>query len=114
MRGPERNEVKIATSQPHDVDVPLAVMVDNETGSGAELVAATLRALGRAKIVGAPTAGAAVIDIYFSLPSGAQLKIPVGALHAGDGSAIDGHPIVPDVMATDGADERAIDLLEAR
>ena len=81
------------------VDAPLVVLVDKDTGSGSEIFAATMRAAGRAVLVGAPTAGVAVAQFQWKLPSGAQLRVAIAGLRAGDGSEIQGHPVVPDIAA---------------
>ena len=81
---------------------PMAVLVDEESASGAEIVAAALQDHGRAKVIGAPTfgkglvqqvyplsdnTGLALTTAYYFTPKGRSLQRPlrVGQLKGGDG-----------------------------
>lgn len=56
---------------------PLVVLIDRRTGSAAEFVAYSLQALGRARIVGGRSGGAAhMFDDPVQLPDGYQISIP--------------------------------------
>nr|WP_295567058.1 S41 family peptidase [uncultured Stenotrophomonas sp.] len=56
---------------------PLVVLIDRRTGSAAEFVACSLQALGRARIVGGRSGGAAhMFDDPVLLPDGYQISIP--------------------------------------
>lgn len=56
---------------------PLVVLIDRRTGSAAEYVAFSLQALGRARIVGSRSGGAAhMFDDPVLLPDGYQISIP--------------------------------------
>ncbi len=56
---------------------PLVVLIDRRTASAAEFVAYSLQALGRARIVGTRSGGAAhMIDDPVLLPDGYQISIP--------------------------------------
>ncbi|HVR30234.1 MAG TPA: S41 family peptidase [Thermoanaerobaculia bacterium] len=78
---------------------PLAILVDRGTASTSELFAAGLRDHGRARLFGAPTAGAALPAITDRLPNGDVF------LHASmdyirpNGEPVEGRPLVPDVEA---------------
>jgi len=56
---------------------PLVVLIDRRTGSAAEFVAYSLQAMGRARIVGSRSGGAAhMFDDPVQLPDGYQISIP--------------------------------------
>ena len=56
---------------------PLVVLIDRRTGSAAEFVAYSLQAVGRARIVGSRSGGAAhMFDDPVQLPDGYQISIP--------------------------------------
>lgn len=56
---------------------PLVVLIDRRTASAAEFVAYSLQALGRARIVGTRSGGAAhMVDDPVLLPDGYQISIP--------------------------------------
>lgn len=56
---------------------PLVVLIDRRTGSAAEFVAYSLQSLGRARIVGSRSGGAAhMFDDPVLLPDGYQISIP--------------------------------------
>lgn len=82
--------------------VPLVVLVDEGTGSGAELLAQALRQHRKAVLVGETTAGAANIDQNESLPNGARVSFPRSYMLAADKSSWSGQGLVPDVKAESG------------
>lgn len=59
-------------------DTPLYFLVGKETGSAAEGFAYNLQALGRAKVIGEPTAGGAHSGDFEALPGGFVAFIPSG------------------------------------
>ncbi len=84
---------------------PLAICVNAATASAAEVVAASLRARGRARVFGAPTAGKLTVQRVFG-DSDANHYGTVGVV------AVEGHvtgPVVPD-DAVDPNDDEALSL----
>lgn len=100
-RSTKREELKVPEgADPYGFKI--AVLVDEESASGAEIVAAALQDHGRAKVVGAPTfgkglvqqvyplsdnTGLALTTAYYFTPSGRSIQRPlnVGQLKGGDG-----------------------------
>lgn len=62
---------------------PLAVLVDGQSASAAELLAANLQEYGAARLFGTTTAGCFGTSRLFRLPDGSALWLTVGALHSG-------------------------------
>ena len=67
--------VPIAYANPRAISHPLVVLVDAETASTAEIVAGTLQAYGRGRIIGATTAGKGVGQTTIRLSDGAELRL---------------------------------------
>jgi len=75
----------------------LAVVVDERTGSAAELLAAALRDFGRARLVGTPTSGSARTRHTAFLPGGVAFHYAAEAeFHRRDGRTVEGVGVVPD------------------
>jgi carboxyl-terminal processing protease len=79
--------------------LPLAVLVDGESASAAEIVAAALRDHGRAVIVGRPTFGKSLVQEIVTLPSGDALKLTVASYLTPSGKDISAGGVRPDVRS---------------
>lgn len=88
-------------------DLPLAVLVNEETASAAELVAAALRDAGRARLVGAHTFGKASVQSFFDIPErpGATAKITTAHYYTPKGELVHGVGLEPDLAVPQTADE---------
>lgn len=96
------------------VELPMVVLVNADTYSAAELLAAQLRESVSAPIVGEQTSGKGYVQVTFPLPNGGGLGISTATYCTGSGHSLIGEGIVPDVPLSD-ADEQlqaAIDLLK--
>ncbi len=101
--------------------VPLAVLVDADTGSAAELLAAAVQEQARGIVTGTKTAGAVEISITVDLPEGAGMSVTVARVLSGKGVRLEGHGVTPDVqeaLTTEGLNvgrdtqlDRALDVL---
>jgi carboxyl-terminal processing protease len=80
-------------------DGPVAVLVDGCSASCAEIFAGGLRDLGRARIFGTPTAGAALPAAVERLPNGDGFMYPVADYISRNGDRFEGEGVVPDVEA---------------
>jgi hypothetical protein len=76
---------------------PIAVLVNGQTAGGAEALAGVLRQAGAALILGSKTAGQAMIAQEFPLRNGDRLRIGTTPVKLGDGSAISGQGLAPDI-----------------
>ena len=66
--GTQRRD-EVAIDNESEPDVPIAVLVDHDTASGAEIVAAALRAQGGAIILGQHTVGMGTVQMLFDIAS---------------------------------------------
>ncbi|MYM27926.1 hypothetical protein GTP58_06290 [Duganella sp. CY15W] len=78
--------------------LPLVVLVDAQTASGAEMVAAALQDHGRARIAGVRTAGRGMIQTLRMLSAQVALKLTSAEISRPNGRAIEGVGVTPDVM----------------
>jgi carboxyl-terminal processing protease len=88
---------KAGAHAPMLLDVPLAVLVDHDTSSSAELLAAAMQELRRATLVGARTHGKWSVQRIEDLPNGYALKFTVGLFASPSGKSYDGTGLAPDI-----------------
>lgn len=92
--------------------LPLAVLVGPGTSGGAEFLAAALRDLARARLVGTPTFGKSSVQRDIPLSSGHSLRLTVGRMSTSRGVRIDAGGLDPDRVETSPAtnvDRHAMD-----
>ncbi len=75
----------------------IAVLVDGETGSGAQAVAAAFQDSRRGIVIGTRTAAAAWIDTVHAVGGGGRLRLTVGHLLRASGEPIDGRGVSPNL-----------------
>lgn len=94
-------------AQPGDAleRVRLAVLVDGDSASGAEIVAAAIQEHARGRIVGERTYGKGSVQSVVPLMGGSALKLTTSRFVMASGESIDGDGVEPDllVFAADGA-----------
>ncbi|MFJ6023400.1 S41 family peptidase [Brevundimonas sp. NPDC092305] len=78
---------------------PVAVLVDRESRSAAELTPAALQEAGRAVVVGQPTAGAVLISQETRLPDGGRLTLSRADFVTSGGVRLEKRGVTPDVTA---------------
>src|SRR5262249_32758119 len=76
---------------------PLAVLVDGTSASTSEIFAGGLQALGRARIFGTRTAGAALPSLIDQLPNGDAFQPPTANYVSEGGRTLEGNGVIPDV-----------------
>jgi carboxyl-terminal processing protease len=79
-------------------DDPLVVLIDRDTGSGAEILAAALREHGMATIVGTNSAGSVGIAQVHDLPDGSAVQITERRLLTPLGARLDKVGVKPDIQ----------------
>jgi carboxyl-terminal processing protease len=85
------------TDQTKTIQLPTAILVNNETRAAAEAIAAILRESAAGLIIGKRTAGEARLFEIFTLRSGQQLRVGKVPVEVGAGKAIPASGIVPDI-----------------
>ena len=89
---------------------PLVVLVNGETTAAAESLAAILRKANVAMLIGGATPGQAGVFMEYPLKNGQRLRLASGMVRLGDGSALTGTGLKPDVSVEVRADEERVYL----
>jgi C-terminal processing protease CtpA/Prc/cytochrome c-type biogenesis protein CcmH/NrfG len=92
-----RRRIEAGGEDPIDPDVPVIVLVDENTGSAAESLAGALRESGRARVVGTQTRGKGASQVSLLLPGGAMVMVTAARNVTPAGGEIEGVGIRPDV-----------------
>ena len=108
-----RTRVPLGFANPRAVAVPLAVLVDGDTASTAEIVAGALQTYGRARLYGAVTAGKGVGQTSVPLSDGGELRLVTFAWSLPDGRSIEGWGLTPDVPIRWSGPVPEMDLIDA-
>jgi carboxyl-terminal processing protease len=78
---------------------PLAILIDSGSASTSEILASGLKALGRARVFGERSMGAALPSLLATLPSGDILQYAVADYVSASGERLEGKGVEPDVAA---------------
>jgi C-terminal peptidase prc len=78
-------------------DGPVVVLVDVLSASSAEEFAGALQTIRRAFVIGERTAGRVLVADLAELPNGALMIYPVAQSLLADGTALEGHGVIPDL-----------------
>jgi carboxyl-terminal processing protease len=100
LRSRERSVKREAdTSVALPADVPVVILVDDGTGSAAEILAGSLQANGRAVVVGTSTRGKGSVTELIDLRDGSAINLTIGRYVLSGGRLVEGRGIKPDVVA---------------
>jgi carboxyl-terminal processing protease len=108
---------------PRESDVPafkgkIAVLIDGNSASAAEIVANALHEIRKSPLVGTPSAGAVLMSTFERLPHGFRIQFPVSDYISVGGKRLEGRPVTPDLSLpasearTDAAVDAALERLE--
>jgi carboxyl-terminal processing protease len=86
-------------------DLPMVVLVDNNSASGSEVLTGALQDHGRATIAGTTTYGKGSVDALYPLSDGSGLYITIARWLTPNGRLIEGQGIVPDITLTQTGDD---------
>jgi len=95
------------------VHLPLVVLVDRDSASSAEIVAAALHDDRRAVLVGEHTFGKGLIQELRPLPNGAALRLTTARYLTPSGEDINRRGVYPDLVAPDNPATRVDETLQA-
>ncbi|HEY5240932.1 MAG TPA: S41 family peptidase [Polyangiaceae bacterium] len=87
----------VPKTTPVELEDPIAVLVDHETASSAELVAAALQELRHATVVGSKTKGKWTVQRVDDLPNGYAIKYTMAMFASPAGRSFDGAGMAPDI-----------------
>ncbi len=86
-------------------DGPVAILIDRMTGSTSEIFAGGMQALGRARVFGETSMGAALPSTTTPLPNHDVLQHAIADFVSADGKRLEGRGVVPDEEITIGRDD---------
>ncbi|MCQ2464154.1 MAG: S41 family peptidase [Oscillospiraceae bacterium] len=98
-------ETVIVRSDAEETDVPMAVLVNENSASGAELFAACLRDFKGAELIGKTTFGKGIMQDTFSLSNGSSVVLTVAEYKTTKSECYHEKGLVPDIEAEQGTDE---------
>lgn len=89
-------------AEPDDVTegLPLAVLVNGNSASASEIVAAALQDTRRAVIIGSNSYGKGTVQTVLRLPNDGELTLTWARFHAPSGYALDQRGVLPDVCTS--------------
>ncbi|MBI2372983.1 MAG: S41 family peptidase [Deltaproteobacteria bacterium] len=95
---------------------PIAVLIDDQTASASEALAASLSDNRRAKLVGRSTFGKGTVQTVIELDDGSLLRLTVARYYTPSGRSLEGKGLKPDVDVLDPGQQlaSALDLLRPR
>ena len=81
----------------HSVNVPIAVLVNGNSASAAEIFTGTLKDYGKAKVVGTTTYGKGIVQSVIKLKDGSAIKLTIAQYFTPSGNTVHKVGIEPDV-----------------
>ena len=114
-----RSERDCAGESP--IDIPLAVLVNEESASASEIFAGAVKDYEIGTIVGTTTYGKGVVQNTFRLSDGSVIRLTIAHYYTPEGNDINGVGITPDVEVEQSEDsetdvqlEKALEVLAAQ
>ncbi len=120
-RGRYRDEDRRFNADAGDLanGLPLVVLINSGTASGAEIVAGALKDNGRATVLGTRSAGFGTIQTIITIKGHGGLKLTTSSFHTPSGQSVEGNGISPDVNIGEAGNikdaifSRAIEVINA-
>ncbi|MDN5331160.1 MAG: carboxyl-terminal processing protease [Tepidanaerobacteraceae bacterium] len=92
------------------LELPLAVLINENSASAAEIVSGALQDTGRAVLVGKKTFGKGTVQELVPLSDGSGLKMTIAKYYLPSGRSIDGKGVEPDVEVSLGKTESSFEI----
>ena len=86
----ERDQTYKTLSQPGDLEIPLAILIDKRSASASEIVSGVMQDLDRAVLIGQRSFGKGLVQNTKELPYNARLKITTSKYYIPSGRCIQG------------------------
>lgn len=84
----QKNLKSVTRLQPEDIEIPVAVLIDNYSASASEIVSGSLQDFDRAVVIGERSYGKGLVQNILPLPYNSQMKITVSKYFIPSGRCI--------------------------
>jgi len=111
-RHPDSHQYFDAKSDDLAKQRPVVVLVNGNSASAAEIVAAALQDSGRAVVIGSGSFGKGTVQTVLRLPNEGELTLTWARFHAPSGYALNRRGVIPDICTTGTPDQTADDVLD--
>lgn len=91
------NRTDYTSDEEHQMNIPLVVLVNENSASASEIFAGAIQDTGYGTILGTTTFGKGIVQSIWGLPSGGAIKLTTAKYFTPNGNNIHGKGIVPDV-----------------
>ncbi len=107
-------EVVKATKQSQTTELPIVVLINENSASASEVLTGCLQDYGKATVAGTVTYGKGSVDQFFVLPDGSAIYLTIARWLTPNGHLIEGKGITPDIIldASDDQVQWAVDYLQ--
>lgn len=102
----------VMTSDEEELDMPIAVLVNGNSASAAELFSASLRDFRQAKLIGTQTFGKGIMQVTTRMQDGGGLTLTVATYQTTASPCYHGVGLTPDIIVESGDDENTDTQLE--
>lgn len=99
-RHPDSHQYFDADPEDAAKNLPLVVLVNGNSASASEIVAAALQDLGRAVVVGSSSYGKGTVQTVLRLPNEGELTLTWARFHAPSGYGINRRGVIPDICTS--------------
>ena len=89
----------------HEIDIPLVVLVNENSASASEILSGSIRDYGVGTLVGKNTYGKGIVQSLKPFSDGTAIKLTISAYYLPSGECIQGKGIAPDIEAEFDADK---------
>ena len=110
-RHPHSQQSYAATGKDLSGGLPLVILVNGNTASASEVVAAALQDQQRAVIIGTNSYGKGTVQTVYRLPNDGELTLTWSRLHPPSGYRLHGLGVLPTVCSHGGGDQRDVTQL---
>ncbi len=87
----------LAKSSSEEIDMPMAVLINENTASAAEIFASNMREFGKGILVGEKTYGKGVMQNTYGLSKGTSVTVTVAEIYTHNMTSYNGVGVIPDI-----------------